>query len=372
MTPRPILFIDRDGTLIAEPEDQQVDALDKVRFLPGVFRGLGRLARTGDYRLVLVSNQDGLGTPAFPLTDFESPHRFVMEALAGEGIRFEAEHIDPTLPGDGADTRKPGLGMLGAYLDGSADLARSWVIGDRDTDVALARNLGARAIRLDPAAPAGGGASPDGRVWTVRDWTEAERVLRREGRRVCRRRRTLETDVTVDLVAEGTGRADVDTGVGFYDHLLEQVARHGGLDLVIRCRGDRWVDEHHTVEDVALAFGEALREALGNGRGLARYGFTLPMDEVLASAALDLGGRPGLVFRAAFTRERVGDLPTELVEHAFRSLADAARCTLHLEAGPGNDHHAIEGLFKAFGRTLRQALRRDPDDDAIPSTKGNL
>ncbi|MBI1192065.1 MAG: bifunctional histidinol-phosphatase/imidazoleglycerol-phosphate dehydratase HisB [Bacteroidetes bacterium] len=368
-----ILFIDRDGTLIREPEDEQIDSFAKLELLPGVVRWLGRIADELDYRLVLVSNQDGLGTEAFPLSDFEPVHGFLMRLLKAEGIRFEAQHIDRSFERDGLDTRKPGLGMLRGYLDGSFDLANSWVIGDRYTDLVLARNLGARVFLLEPAGSAAlaAGTLLEG-DHAVAHWSSIYECLRREERRVQHRRTTLETDVSVGLKLDGAGQCRVSTGLGFLDHMLDQLARHGGLDLEVDARGDLHVDEHHTIEDVAITLGEAFHAALGNKRGLARYGFSLPMDDARARADIDFGGRAYCQFTADFRRERVGDMPTELVSHFFRSFSDAARCTLHLEVTGENDHHQIEALFKAFARAIRQAVAVDLQDQAIPTTKGLL
>ncbi len=368
-----ILFIDRDGTLIREPQDEQIDSFAKLELLPGAVRWLGRIADELDYRLVLVSNQDGLGTASFPLSDFEPVHEFLMRLLAAEGIRFDAQHIDRSFERDGLDTRKPGLGMLGAYLDGQSDLANSWVIGDRLTDLTLARNLGARAFLLEPAGSAAVAAGNlHERDHAVAGWEEIYQWLRREERRVQHRRTTLETDVTVELKLDGVGQSKVATGLGFLDHMLDQLARHGGLDLEIDARGDLHVDEHHTIEDVAITLGEAFHAALGNKRGLARYGFSLPMDDARARADIDFGGRAFCQVAAVFHREKVGDLPTELVSHFFRSFSDGARCTLHLEVTGQNDHHQIEALFKAFARAIRQAVAVDLHDQAIPTTKGML
>jgi len=368
-----ILFIDRDGTLIREPADEQIDAFEKLELLPGVLRWLGRIAEELDYRLVLVSNQDGLGTESFPWPSFQPVHDLLMRLLESEGIRFEAQHIDRSFAHEGLDTRKPGLGMLGAYLDGSCDLAGSWVIGDRLTDLQLARNLGARALLLPPAGQAAvNEALLEPTDAAVGGWAEIYERLRREERRVQHRRTTLETDVAVSLKLDGVGQCKAATGLGFLDHMLDQLARHGGLDLDIQARGDLHVDEHHTVEDVAITLGEAFSLALANKRGLARYGFSLPMDDARARADVDFGGRAYCSVAAVFKRERVGDLPTELVEHFFRSFADAARCTLHLEVTGDNDHHQIEALFKAFARAIRMAVAVDLRDSALPTTKGRL
>ena len=372
-----ILFLDRDGTILAEPQpDQQIDALTKFRFVPGALTALARLARETDFRFVLVTNQDGLGTDTFPETTFWPYQELMLDVLRGEGVVFDAIHIDHSRPADNLPTRKPGTALLTAYFDAAHyDLAGSYVIGDRATDAELARNLGARAILLvDRAAPPAGfdpAATPAELVTT--EWDAIYHHLRQPPRVATVRRTTRETDITVRLGLDGPARADVRTGLGFFDHLLDQFGRHGGLDLYLRTTGDLHIDEHHTVEDTALALGEALRQALGDKRGLTRYGFVLPMDEALATAALDFSGRPGLIWRAKFRRERVGDVPTELFGHFFKSLCDAAGLNLYLRVRGNNEHHKIESLFKAFARALRAALRRNEQElEWIPSTKGVL
>jgi imidazoleglycerol-phosphate dehydratase/histidinol-phosphatase len=362
------LFIDRDGTLIREPADEQIDSLDKLEFMPGVFTWLGRIAAELDYGLVLVSNQDGLGTASFPEENFWPAHTLMLRALQSQGIAFEAEHIDRSFAHEGLPSRKPGTAMLEGYRAEGIDLGGSWVIGDRWTDVLLGRNLGSGAILLGQA-PEGEGLSE--REYAVADWPAIYTLLRERERRAVHRRKTAETEVELVLQPLGRGRASIKTGLGFFDHMLDQLARHGGLDLELETRGDLHIDEHHTVEDTGIALGEAFALALADKRGLARYGFSLPMDESRARAELDFGGRAYLRFSAQFRRERVGELPTELVEHFFRSFCDAARCTLHLHVEGENDHHQIEALFKAFARAMRMALRRDPDGE-LPTTKGML
>ena len=364
-----ILFIDRDGTLIKEPEDQQIDSFQKLDWLPGVFRWLGRIATELDYQLVLVSNQDGLGTASFPESDFQPVHDLVIRTLAGEGIHFAAQHIDRSFAHELLDTRKPGIGMLRNYLDGSFDLAASWVIGDRMTDVQLARNLGAGAFLLetDPGVKVLGENE-----LSVSNWEQIYLTLKYRERRIQHTRKTHETDTKLELQLNGNGRSAISTGLGFFDHMLDQLVRHGGLDLELEAKGDLQVDEHHTIEDVALALGEAFSMALGDKKGLARYGFSLPMDDSRARADIDFGGRAYCRFSAEFKRERVGDMPTELVSHFFRSFADAAHCTLYLEVQGDNDHHQIEALFKAFARAIRHAVRVDFSDQLLPTTKGTL
>ena len=359
MTGTPLLFVDRDGTLIEEPADFQVDSYAKLRFVPGVVPALLRLRDAG-YAFVMITNQDGLGTPAFPQETFDGPHALMLQLFESQGIRFREVLIDRSLPSDNAPTRKPGIGLALPYLrDGGIDWARSAMVGDRETDNAFARNLGIRAFQL--RTPQFGGE------W---DWSGIAGELCAGSRRARIARNTRETRIEVDVDLDAVAEPDVATGLGFFDHMLEQLGKHGGFALRLRCDGDLRVDEHHTVEDTALAIGQALREALGDKRGIARYGFTLPMDEALASAVLDLSGRAHFVFDGAFARERVGDLPTELVPHFFRSLCDGAGINLHLTVTGDNDHHKIEACFKVVARALRQAIRRE--DDILPSTKGVL
>jgi imidazoleglycerol-phosphate dehydratase/histidinol-phosphatase len=366
-----ILFIDRDGTLIAEPQPaQQVDSLEKLQFVPGAIFALARLARETDYELVLVTNQDGLGTPSFPEETFWPAHNKMMDLLAGEGVRFRSVHIDRSFPHEQLPTRKPGTAMLREYLDDGFDPAHSYVIGDRLTDVELAKNLGIRAIFLrnidDPAG------QENDIALVAEGWEQIYAFLRRPPRQVVHRRQTRETDIRVELNLDGRGRSEIRTGLGFFDHMLDQLARHGGLDLRLEARGDLHIDEHHTVEDTALALGEALALALGDKRGLGRYGFCLPMDDALAQVAVDLGGRPWLVWQAAFRREKIGDLPTEMFFHFFKSFSDAARCNLNIRAEGENEHHKIEAIFKALARALKMAVQRDTHSNELPTTKGLL
>ncbi len=352
----PTLFIDRDGTLVEEPPDEQVDRLDKIRFIPGVFAALTELAAAG-YRLVMVTNQDGLGTASFPQADFDLCQNFILETFASQGVRFDGICICPHLPADGCDCRKPLTGLLRDYLAAHPfDPGRSAVIGDRDTDLALARNLGVPGVRVR----IDGGAAEG--------WPAAVRALL--ARRASVTRRTRETDIRVTVELDQAAPIAVSTGIGFFDHMLEQLAKHGGFALQLACQGDLHIDEHHTVEDCALALGEALRGALGDKSGIGRYGFLLAMDESEAQVALDLSGRAYFVFEGRFGREQVGTLPTELVPHFFRSLADALGCALHLSVRGENTHHMIEACFKGVGRALRPALARQGRD--LPSTKGTL
>ena len=356
---RPVLFVDRDGTLIEEPGDFQIDAYEKLRFVPGVIPALLRLRDAG-YRFVMVTNQDGLGTDAFPRERFEGPHGLMMQVLESQGVAFEDVLIDSSLPADNAPTRKPGIGLALPYLkDRSIDWARSAMVGDRETDNAFAHNMGIRAFQLRTGQFGG--------EW---DWPGIAHALADAPRvaRVVRRTRETEIEVAVDLDRAAEPR--VHTGLGFFDHMLEQLGKHGGFALELACKGDLHIDDHHTVEDSALALGQALREALGDKRGIGRYGFTLPMDETLASAALDFSGRPYFVFEGRFARESVGQLATELVPHFFRSLCETAGLNLNLKVQGENDHHQVEACFKAVARALRQAIKRDGFD--LPSTKGML
>jgi imidazoleglycerol-phosphate dehydratase/histidinol-phosphatase len=352
---RKILFLDRDGTLIHEPPDEQIDSLEKFALVDHVIPALIELRDAG-YEFVMVSNQDGLGTPSFPVERFEPPQKLLLQILGSQGIHFSAIHIDPHFAHQAAPTRKPGTGMLLDYLrSGDLDFAASAVIGDRQTDLDLAVNLGVRGFRLGPGH------------W---DWRGLAHALARAPRTATVERRTRETTIRVEVDLDREGAADVSTGLGFFDHMLEQIGRHGGFRLALRCEGDLHVDEHHTVEDSALALGEALRQALGDKRGIARYGFVLPMDETRAEALVDLSGRPWLVFEGKFPRDRVGDLPTELVPHFFRSLSDALGANLHLRVEGDNAHHMVEACFKATARALKMALRREGAE--LPSTKGVL
>jgi len=357
MTPQKILFIDRDGTLIEEPEDEQIDSFEKLRFKPGVFRYLGFIREKLDFRFVMVSNQDGLGTSSFPEDTFWPVHNFVLQTLQGEGITFDDEKIDRHFPEDHHPDRKPGTGMLTEYIDNpDYDMAGSFVIGDRETDRQLAENLGCGALILG-----------DNLTWA----DIAERLF--AGERIAEvRRTTRETDIHVRLNVDGTGRCDISTGLGFFDHMLEQIGKHGMMDLYVRTKGDLHVDEHHTIEDTAIALGQCLLKALGDKRGVERYGYCLPMDDCLCSVALDFGGRPWLVWDAEFHRERIGEMPTEMFLHFFKSLSDAAMMNLNIQARGENEHHKIEGIFKALARALKMAVRRDIFKYELPSTKGVL
>lgn len=351
-----LLFIDRDGTILREPDDEQIDSFAKFSFVPGAISALRFLRQHTDFRFVMVSNQDGLGTDSYPEDTFWPTHNLMLDILKGEGVTFDAIHIDRSFPEEGLPTRKPGTAMLTAYMDGSYDLAGSYVIGDRQTDARLAENLGCRSLILD-----------DGM-----DWQKIAELLFAGERTASVRRTTKETDIEVRVCLDGNGKSDIQTGLGFFDHMLEQIARHGMTDLYIRCQGDLHVDEHHTIEDVALALGECIRKALGDKRGIERYGYCLPMDDCLCQVALDLGGRPWLVWDAEFHREKVGEMPTEMFLHFFKSLSDSAAMNLNVKAEGQNEHHKIEGIFKAFARSLRMAVRRDVDHFQLPSSKGVL
>ena len=352
----PTLFVDRDGTLIEEPPDEQLDALRKVRFMPGVFAALGELKRHG-YQLVMVTNQDGLGSERFPQAAFDETQSFILEAFRSQGIRFAAVFVCPHEASDGCGCRKPKVGLLEIYLrEHDIDPMRSAVIGDRDTDLELAANLRIRGLTVGHHGPA------------ERSWAHVVEAILARRARVLRQTNETRTSALVNL--DSPVPLSVKTGIGFFDHMLEQLARHGGFSLDLCCQGDLDVDEHHTVEDCALTLGEALRQALGDKRGLARYGFVLPMDEAQADVAIDLSGRPFALFSGRFTRDVVGALPTELVPHFFRSLSESLRATLHVSVRGENTHHMVEACFKGVGRALRQALRREGID--LPSTKGVL
>lgn len=371
-----LIFLDRDGTMIVEPPDDfQIDTLEKLELLPGVIRNLRLVRENLPFGLVMVSNQDGLGTPVYPEEAFELVQGKLLRLLENEGITFDDILIDKTFPEENAPTRKPGTGMMGKYIDGSYDLAGSFVIGDRLTDVQLAANLGAKAILYTTTISAeevvAGGLAGSCALIT-NSWDDIYRFLALPVRTATVERKTRETDIRVLLTLDGSGKSDISTGLGFFDHMLDQIARHSGCDLTVKVKGDLYVDEHHTVEDTALALGEAFGKALGDKTGMERYGYVLPMDDALATVALDFGGRPWLVWKAHFHRDKVGDLPTELIFHFFKSFSDTARCNLYMEVTGDNDHHQIEALFKGFARALRMALRRDPFNFVLPTTKGVL
>lgn len=358
MNAKKILFIDRDGTLIEEPADEQIDSFAKLKFVNGMFRNLAFIAQNLDFRLVMVTNQDGLGTPSFPEDTFWPVHNFILQTLEGEGIVFDEQLIDRHFPQDNHPDRKPGTGMLKHYMDNPEwDLAGSYVIGDRESDALLASNLGCKSLIL----------GRDGLTWDK----IAELLF--AGERIAEvKRTTKETDIHVRINLDGTGKCDISTGLGFFDHMLEQIGKHGMMDLMIHTKGDLEVDEHHTIEDTAIALGECIAKALGDKRGIERYGYTLPMDDCLCSVALDFGGRPWLVWDAEFKRERVGEMPTEMFLHFFKSFSDASRMNLNIKAEGDNEHHKIEGIFKALARSLKMAVKRDIYHYELPSTKGLL
>lgn len=363
-----VLFIDRDGTLIREPDDFQVDLLEKLRFLPGVITNLGKIVRETVYELVMVTNQDGLGTRAFPESAFYPAQNFVLQTLSDEGIEFADVFVDRTFESENAPTRKPGTAMLTKYLSGF-DLANSYVIGDRPNDIQLAKNLGARAIYIrNSHFPIDD--SDDERLVMVDRWSDIYERLKRPNRRISHRRKTNETDILIELNLDGGGTSNISTGIPFFDHMLEQLARHGGLDLRIEAKGDLHIDEHHTIEDVAITLGEAFSLALGDKRGIERYGFCLPMDDCLAQVALDFGGRNWIAWEAEFKREMIGEMPTEMFFHFFKSFSDKALCNLNIKAEGTIEHHKIEAIFKAFAKAIKMAVRREGSD--LPTTKGVL
>lgn len=353
-----ILFIDRDGTLIEEPADEQIDAFEKLKFTKGVFRNLHFIREHTDFEFVMVSNQDGLGTEAFPEDTFWPVHNFILQTLESEGVTFDEILIDPHFPEDNAPTRKPNTGLVEKYMnDPEYDIANSYVIGDRETDRKFAENIGCKALIL----------SDEGM-----SWDKICELLFAGERTAEVRRTTKETDIHIKVNLDGTGKCDISTGLGFFDHMLEQIGKHGSIDLLIHTKGDLEVDEHHTIEDTAIALGECILTALGDKRGIERYGYCLPMDDCLCSVALDFGGRPWLVWDATFTREKIGEMPTEMFLHFFKSLSDAAKMNLNIKAEGQNEHHKIEGIFKALARSLKMAVRRDIYHYELPSTKGML
>ena len=371
------LFIDRDGTIIVEPPvDFQVDSLEKLEFVPRVMHNLNFIKSNLDYELVMVTNQDGLGTESFPTADFEAPHNKMLRTLEGEGIVFDDIVIDKTFEHENAPTRKPGTALLGRYTSGEYNLAESYVIGDRITDVLLARNLGAKAIFICDEERGRKQIAEKGLddvcALITQSWDRISDFLR-GGTRVAQvKRTTSETDIDITMDLDGTGACDISTGLGFFDHMLCQIGKHSGMNLTVKVKGDTWVDEHHTIEDTAIALGDALRIALGDKRGIERYGFVLPMDDCQCSVALDFGGRSWLVWDAEFKREKIGEMPTEMFLHFFKSLSDSAKMNLYISARGENEHHKIEGIFKALARAIKMAIRRDVFTYQLPSTKGVL
>ena len=353
-----ILFIDRDGTLIEEPADEQIDSFEKLKFTQGMFKNLAFIKSKLDFEFVMVSNQDGLGTSSFPENTFWPVHNFILQSLEGEGITFDEILIDRHFPEDNADTRKPNTGLVRKYIDNPEyDIAESYVIGDRDTDRQFAENIGCKSLIL----------GRDGMTWD-----KIAELLFAGERQAEVKRTTKETDIFVAVNLDGHGKCDISTGLGFFDHMLEQIGKHGMIDLTIKTKGDLEVDEHHTIEDTALALGECLKKALGDKRGIERYGYSLPMDDCLCNVALDFGGRPWLVWDAEFKREKIGEMPTEMFLHFFKSLSDSAMMNLNIKAEGQNEHHKIEGIFKALARSIKMAVRRDVYHYELPSTKGAL
>jgi len=372
-----LLFIDRDGTLILEPEDQQIDSFEKLKFYPEALQYLPRIAKELDFELILVSNQDGLGTDAHPEANFWPVHHFIIDTLEREGVKFAKQHIDRTFPHEQADTRKPGIGMLTEYFNAELyNLAESFVIGDRINDVILAQNLQAKAIwlRNDDSLGAQEALVIDDSVIALEtnNWKDIYEFLKLGTRSVQHHRKTNETDILVEINLDGTGKSDIKTGLPFFDHMLDQIARHGSLDLKIYAQGDLHIDEHHTIEDTGLALGEAFLQVLGDKRGIERYAYCLPMDDCLAQVALDFGGRNWIVWDAEFKREKIGDMPTEMFFHFFKSFSDASKSNLNIKAEGDNEHHKIEAIFKAFAKSIKKAVRRDADKMQLPSTKGVL
>lgn len=366
-----VLFIDRDGTLIWEPPiDFQIDSFEKFKFLPSVITWLGKIARELDYELVMVTNQDGLGTESFPENTFWPVHNLMVDTLANEGITFEDQCIDRTFEKDNQPTRKPNTGMLTKYVNGDYDLANSFVIGDRLTDVKLAKNLGSKSIFIKNYDKETGFENEIDKI--VETWEEIYNYLKLPERNITHARTTKETDITIAINLDGSGKAEIKTGLAFFDHMLEQIAKHGNIDLSINAKGDLHIDEHHTIEDTAITLGEAFAKALGDKRGIERYGFCLPMDDCLAQVALDFGGRNWIEWQAEFKREKIGDMPTEMFYHFFKSFSDASKCNLNIKVEGQNEHHKIESIFKAFAKSIKMAVKRDSNNMSLPSTKGVL
>ena len=372
-----ILFIDRDGTLVLEPDDEQIDSLEKLEFYPEVFTYLGKISKELDYELVMVTNQDGLGTKSFPEEFFWPAHNKLLNSLKNEGVTFSEIFIDRSFPNDNASTRKPRTGMLTNYLDNSEyNLSESYVIGDRISDMELAKNLNSKGIliNIDNIKLKEETKNDFDGVISLKtnSWSEIYSHLKLKDRVVKKKRKTNETDIVMNLNLDGKGKSTIDTGISFFDHMLDQLARHGGIDLDLKINGDLDVDEHHTIEDAGITLGEAFHDALGEKIGIERYGFCLPMDDCLAQVSIDFGGRSWLVWEAEFKREMIGKMPTEMFMHFFKSFCDGAKANLHIKAEGKNEHHKIEAIFKAFARTIKQAIKRDPEKMILPSTKGNL
>lgn len=377
-----VLFIDRDGTLIKEaPPTYQLDSFNKLEFYPHAFEYMTKIAAELDYELVMVTNQDGLGTADFPEDTFWPLHNFVMQSFGNEKVNFEKVFIDRSYPAENLPTRKPGIGMLTGYLENPAyDIPNSFVIGDRITDMQLAKNLGCKGIWLNIDEQLGSAEinnsleelKKDTIVLATSEWSHIYRFLKLPKRIIRSERNTKETKIAIELNLDGNGEAAINTGLHFFDHMLDQLAKHSGISISLTCRGDLEIDEHHTIEDTAIALGEAFLKALGNKKGLERYGFLLPMDDSLAKVAIDFGGRSWLVWKVKFKRNRVGDMPTEMVEHFFKSFSDAAKCNIHIQCKGDNEHHKIESIFKAFAKAIKMAVKRDINNNDLPTTKGIL
>jgi imidazoleglycerol-phosphate dehydratase/histidinol-phosphatase len=379
--PQKILFVDRDGTMITEPVNEQIDSFDKLEFYPGALQYLPKIAAELDYELVMVTNQDGLGTDSYPEDTFWPVQNFIIRTFENEGVKFSAVYIDRTFPKDNAPTRKPGTALLTQYFDiEKYNLKNSFVIGDRRNDLLLAKNLDAKAIWLNNASNLGGGEFSEKDNDEIKgivalettDWEKIYEFLKLGERVFESKRTTKETDIYVKINLDGTGESNISTGLHFFDHMLDQIARHGSIDLEINAKGDLHIDEHHTIEDTGIALGEVFAAALGNKKGIERYGFCLPMDDCLAQVAIDFGGRNWLVWDAEFKREKIGEMPTEMFYHFFKSFSDAAKCNLNIKAGGQNEHHKIEAIFKAFAKAIKMAVKRDVNKMVLPSTKGML
>jgi len=366
-----VLFIDRDGTIITEPADEQIDSLEKLEFIPGAITSLSKIASELDFELVMVTNQDGLGTSSFPEETFWPAQNKMLKTLEGEGVIFSEILIDKSFAKDNAPTRKPRTGLLTKYLSGDYDLANSFVIGDRATDVELAKNLGAKAIFIGDIKKIEG---KDFGVIThcANNWNEIYSFLKLPPRKSTIERKTKETEISISVNLDGSGNSEISTGLAFFDHMLDQLARHGNIDLKITTKGDLNVDEHHTIEDTAIALGEAFLKAIGDKKGTERYGFCLPMDDCMAQVAIDFGGRNWIEWKAEFKREKIGEMPTEMFFHFFKSFSDSAKCNLNIKAEGINEHHKIEAIFKALAKAIKMAVKRDPANNALPSTKGIL
>lgn len=374
-----VLFIDRDGTIIKEPADEQIDAFDKLEFYPKVFQYLGRIAKELNYEIVMITNQDGLGTAVYPENTFWPVHNFIIKTFEAEEITFKEQFIDKTFARDNAPTRKPNTGLLTQYFSEAYDLANSFVIGDRLTDIELAKNLGSKGIYINDETHLGTDEITVKRsdleayiALESNDWEAIYTFLKAEERTGHITRNTNETKIDITLNLDGTGQSSIDTGIAFFDHMLDQISRHGQLDLNIKVEGDLEVDEHHTIEDTAIALGEVFAETLGNKLGIERYGFCLPMDDCLSQVAIDFGGRNWLVWEADFKREMIGKMPTEMFMHFFKSFSDGAKCNLNIKAEGTNEHHKIEAIFKAFAKAIKMAVKRDVEKMILPSTKGVL